>query len=99
MSAPHKLQLLGRLILCDCGLLFLQQFRPLDAVLDQPRYLPDFTLTRPGYNDGGNGQRFLYVGPEAAISVDVEAISKFLDVMAFNSEADRTNADPRHRRY
>ncbi|GEM_PF-6622938 len=40
---------------------FLQQFPPVDAVTEVPLYLPDFTLTQPGYNDGG--QRTVSGGP------------------------------------
>jgi hypothetical protein len=71
---------------------FLQQFRPVDNVVKVPAYLPDFTLLRPGYNDGGPGHRFLYVGPDAQVEHSLEATSAFLDVMAFAGNADKTNA-------
>ena len=71
---------------------FLQQFRLLDEVVNVPKYLADFTLTEPGYNDGGPGQRVLYVGPEPEIHTNPDTINPFLDVMAFASNADRTNA-------
>jgi hypothetical protein len=70
---------------------FLGQFRRVDQVTKTPAYLPDFTLTRPGLNEGG-GQRILYVGEEPLISDSMDATKAFLDVMAFDSEADRTNA-------
>ena len=70
---------------------FLGQFRKVDLVTTTPAYLPDFTLTRPGLN-GGDDQRILYVGPEAVVSDSLDAINAFLDVMAFETEADRTNA-------
>ena len=70
---------------------FLGQFRRVDLVTTTPAYLPDFTLTRPGLN-GGDDQRILYVGPEAVVSDSLDAINAFLDVMAFETEADRTNA-------
>lgn len=72
--------------------MFLQRFAPLDMVTTTPIHLPDFTLTRPGYNDGGRGHRILYAGPPPAISNSTTAITLFLDVMAFASNADRTNA-------
>jgi len=71
---------------------FLQQFRPLDLVVTSPMYLPGFILTQPGYNDGGLGQRVYYVGKPAAMTLNMEATNRFLDVMAFASESDRTNA-------
>lgn len=70
---------------------FLGQFRQVDQVSTTPAYLPDFTLTRPGLNEGG-GQRILYVGEEPVVSDSMDAVNAFLDVMAFESEADRTNA-------
>jgi hypothetical protein len=72
--------------------LFLQQFRPVDAVVMLPHYLPDFTLLKPGYNDAGPGQRTLCLGPEACVEQSSDAITAFLDVMDFASNADRTNA-------
>ena len=70
---------------------FLGQFRKVDLVTTTPAYLPDFTLTRPGLNEG-DGQRILYVGAEPVIADSFDAINAFLDVMAFETEADRTNA-------
>lgn len=67
-------------------------FRPVDAVSHFPQYKPDFTLVEPGYNDGGPGQRNLYVGPKPEIASTTETIQKFLDVMEFASPADRTNS-------
>ncbi len=60
---------------------FLSQFIPVDRITATPRYLPDFSLTNPGINDGGVGQRILYSGGEPAISDDLEAINAFLSVM------------------
>lgn len=71
---------------------FLQQFAPLDGVVFAPHYLPDFVQMRPGYNDGGRGQRFLYAGQEIPVENGLDAINAFLDVMAFETNADRTNA-------
>ena len=71
---------------------FLQQFLPVDTVEPASRYLPDFQLTRPGYNDGGYGQRILHTGNEPWVESSPDAITRFLDVMAFASDADRANA-------
>ncbi len=71
---------------------FLRAFRPVDAFEDRSRYLPDFRLTQPGYNDGGRGRRILHFGGPPRIEEDLRAVSQFLDVMAFATPADRTNA-------
>jgi hypothetical protein len=71
---------------------FLQQFRPVDAVCRSPRYHGDFEITRPGYNNGGPGQRILYVGDAPRVERSLGATAAFLDVMDFASAADRTNA-------
>jgi hypothetical protein len=70
---------------------FLGQFRTVDQVTTTPVYLPDFTLTQPGLNEGG-GQRIVYVGDEPVVSDSLDATNAFLDVMAFETQADRTNA-------
>jgi hypothetical protein len=70
---------------------FLGQFLPVDEVTTHPLYLDNFSLVRPGYNDGGPGRRIIYVGPEPEIADSTETIKKFLGVMAFATEADRTN--------
>ena len=70
---------------------FLGQFRPVDQVAKTPLYFPDFSLVQPGYHDGGEGQRLLYVGPRPKIADSTETIRRFLDVMDFASPADRTN--------
>ena len=71
---------------------FLGKFRPADQITRTPLYLPDFSPTKPGYNDGGPGYRILYVGPEPEISFSRDAITRFLGVMEWESNADRTNA-------
>lgn len=71
---------------------FLKQFASVDRLTPVPLYLPDFTLTEHGFNDGGTDHRILYVGEEAVISDDMDAINSFLDVMQFENPADRTNA-------
>ena len=67
---------------------FLAPFRPVYRIVTSPVYLPDFTLTQPGYNPGG----VLYLGPAPAVSESLEFTNKFLDVMEWAGSADRTNA-------
>ncbi len=71
---------------------FLGQFPVLDLVVSRPMYLPGFNLTEPGYNDGGPGHRIYYRGGAPEISDSLDTINKFLDVMEWDSPADRTNA-------
>lgn len=71
---------------------FLQNFLPLDEVATQPFYLADFSLAKPGYTDGGPGQRMLYVGLEPEIADSTATIDQFLNMMDFATNADRTNA-------
>lgn len=71
---------------------FLREFIPVDLITSVPMYLPDFSLTKPGFNEGGPGHRIFYLGSKADPSDDMEAINAFLDVMPFASIADRTNA-------
>jgi len=53
--------------------------------------MPDSSLTKPGYNDGGEGNRIYYTGEEAEIADGMDAMNVFLTVMEFESMADRTN--------
>ncbi len=68
---------------------FLDQFRSVDQITNIPLYLSDFSLTVPGYNDGGTGYRTFYTGGVPAVSDSLETIAQFLDVMEFASNADR----------
>jgi hypothetical protein len=70
---------------------FLDNFLPVDEVTNRPVYLKDFTLAQPGYNDGGPGDRILFVGDPVQPAKTTEIIDTFLDVMEFASNADRTN--------
>lgn len=70
---------------------FLSNFLPLDEVATHPVYMDDFTLVQPGYNDGGSGNRIFYLGPAPQVADSTEAITRFLNVMAFATNADRTN--------
>ncbi len=67
---------------------FLGNFKAVNEVATTPVVLPDRTLSRPGYNQGG----ILHLGPAVAPAGDMAAMSRFLDVMAWQSDADRTNA-------
>ena len=71
---------------------FLSCFRAVDEVVRTPYYLDDFTMVQPGYHDGGPGKRILYVGAVPEIGDSMATITAFLDVMEFESRADRTNA-------
>ncbi|PQO27633.1 hypothetical protein C5Y96_19085 [Blastopirellula marina] len=71
---------------------FLRQFLPVDEVTQTPFYLDDFSLVQPGYNDGGLDNRVLFVGETNSVAESTETIQRFLDVMAFATNADRTNA-------
>lgn len=70
---------------------FLAHFHVLDQITPTPRYLPDFSLTLPGYSDGGPGQRVLYAGSGFQVADSLDRINSFLGVMDFDSNADRTN--------
>ena len=71
---------------------FLSQFEVVDRVTNIPLYLPDFSLTRPGYNDGGINYRYHYTGDEPRVSTSLELTTRFLDVMHFATQSDRVNA-------
>jgi len=72
---------------------FLQAFRVVDEVIRSPRFFgAEFTLTAPGYQDGGQGQRCLYAGLPATIAANTETIKTFIDAMPFETRADGTNA-------
>lgn len=70
---------------------FLRCFRPVDTITGLPHFLPDFSLTRRGYNEKED-QRIFYTGESPTVSDSMETINAFLDVMDFETNADRTNA-------
>jgi len=71
---------------------FLGQFGTVDEVTAGPVYLPpDYRLSKPGYNDGGEGHRLFHVGRPAMILESLDTVNRFLDVLAFESDADRAN--------
>ena len=68
---------------------FLDNFRAVKDVVTTPVVLTDHTASLPGLNQSDN---VLYLGPAAAISTGTDNINQFLDVMEWQSNADRTNA-------
>jgi hypothetical protein len=87
----------GRIPTADLGPMlqsevFLQQFRPLDRVIDRPLYLPNWEVTPPGYSDGGRGQRYYLTGRAAPPLAGLDAVHQFLSVVPFKTPGDRTNA-------
>lgn len=70
---------------------FLGQFPPVDEVTKTAFFLDDFSLVKPGFNDGGHGNRVLYVGEAQTSSPSLETLERFLKVMPFSTNADRTN--------
>ncbi len=71
---------------------FLSRFLTVDRITSLPEYSPCFNLSGPGYNDGGDGHRCFYVGKPPVISMQMDRINTFLDVMDFETEADRANS-------
>jgi len=71
---------------------FLRQFLPVDEVTKTPFYFDDLSLVEPGYNDHGPGNRVLFMGDQPPYVQSTKTIEEFLNVMAFASNADRTNS-------
>lgn len=70
---------------------FLGQFTPVDEVTKTAFFLDNFSLVKPGFNDAGPGNRVLYVGEVQTSSPSLETLERFLEVMPFSTNADRTN--------
>jgi len=68
---------------------FLTHFRRVDDVVTTAIALADYTPSQPGYNPQG---RILYLGLPTSPAKGFSTITKFLDVMEWESNADRTNA-------
>jgi hypothetical protein len=68
---------------------FLDNFEIVDEVTTTPLILPDLTPSQPGYNAQGH---VLYLGAAVKVRCGLDNINKFLDVMEWQSDADRTNA-------
>ncbi|MCD0459573.1 hypothetical protein [Roseiconus lacunae] len=71
---------------------FLSQFPIVNGVTKVPVYLPDFSLSQPGYNDGGEEHRYVYVGQQPLVLDTIDCVEAFLDAMDFDTESDRANA-------
>jgi hypothetical protein len=71
---------------------FLSCFRTVDGVTRVPLFLPDFSTTDPGYSDAGLGHRYFHAGKQAEFSDSMDFINAFLNVMDFDTVADRANA-------
>jgi hypothetical protein len=69
--------------------LFLQNFPPVREVVTTAVALADYTPSKPGYNPA---DRVLYLGSAVSAIAGLDAINTFLDVMDWQSNADRTNA-------
>jgi len=63
-----------------------------DRVTAVPTYNTDWRLTQPGYNDGPEGQRIFYTGADVKPKMTPDLIRQFVEVMAWKSPADATNA-------
>lgn len=71
---------------------FLGNFRSVDRISTHPVCLADWSITMPGFNDGGEYHRILFTGKSVEQSSSLDTINQFLDVMDFSTPADRTNA-------
>jgi hypothetical protein len=71
---------------------FLCNFRKVDRISTHPVCLTDWSFARPGFNDGGDDNRILFTGHPVEPISSLNTINSFLDVMAFEAQADRTNA-------
>ena len=70
---------------------FLGQFIPVDEVTKTPFFLEEFSLVKPGFNDGGSGNRVIFVGAAQPSAPTLATLERFLSVMPFATNADRTN--------
>ena len=64
----------------------------IDHVTDIVTYTKDWGITKPGYTDGGEDQRYFYMGAEVTPKRELTRIHEFLDAMCFKTNADKTNA-------
>lgn len=68
---------------------FLDNFLKVEDVVTSPVVLTDHTPSVPGYNSRG---RILYLGAAVRTCKGSTSINRFLDVMEWQTSADRTNA-------
>lgn len=64
----------------------------IDHVTNVVTYTNDWEITKPGYNDGREGERYFYTGTEVTPKRNPTRTHEFLDAMCFKTNADRTNA-------
>jgi len=64
----------------------------IDHVTDVVTYTNDWVITKPGYNDKGEDQRYYYMGEEVTPKREPTRTREFLNAMNFQTNADRTNA-------
>jgi hypothetical protein len=71
----------------------LQEMLPVvDFVTEVPTYNSSWQMTRPGYNDGPEGERFYYTGEAVQPKPEPTHIREFLGAMSFKDKsADATN--------
>jgi hypothetical protein len=67
---------------------FLDNFLRVEEVVTTPILLPDHKPSKPGFNVGG----VLHLGRTVSTRKSLRYINRFLDVMEWQSNADRTNA-------
>lgn len=64
----------------------------IDHITNVVTYTNDWRITKPGYNDGSEGERYFYTGTEVTPKREPTRTREFLDAMCFKTKADRTNA-------
>ena len=77
---------LNNMLMSRC---FLSNFQQVEEVVTTPVVLADHTPSQPGYNPQGG---ILHLGPRVSAATGIETIEKFLDVMEWHGNADRTGA-------
>lgn len=80
---------LSALLRCES---FLSHFPSVTFISKTPCFTDDYSLCVRGFNADGDGRNIIYLGDDAAPKPHLEYTSQFLDVMDFQSNADRTNA-------
>lgn len=79
-----------KVLLKTCALQ--KMVRVVDLVTDVPTYNSEMRITRPGYNDGPEGERFYYTGEDVVQKRDPATIREFLSAMSFKDKvADAAN--------
>jgi hypothetical protein len=63
-----------------------------DKITANVTFTTEWEMTRPGYNDGPDGQRYFYTGKDIQPERDPIRTMQFLNAMPFKSQGDRANA-------